>query len=214
MTSLYGCVVTATQSQVAATWIQENSDATAVTSAGPVTVIAEPIYMVWHESDTALHIESDANSLRAAMGMLLPASTSSAIVTPTVMIQYGTTSPNRIPQGAVAGIAVGFVACFVAIGVLVYFALKRRKQMKKSAADRPGAEGSPATSDFWRNREVYGGPLHLQTSTTLHNSPSCVDLHPAESIGSRTPQSPYMSQTASRAKMEDMFAVEQKMLIR
>ena len=34
---------------------------------GPVTVVAQPLYMAWHESDVALHGEKDAQSLRLAM---------------------------------------------------------------------------------------------------------------------------------------------------
>lgn len=215
-TSLYGCIVTATQSQVAATWVQEDLGATAVTSNGPITIIAAPLYMVWHESDTSLHVVSDANSLRAAMGMALPSSKNSVnSATPTATVVPAETSSHGISSGAIGGIAAGFAVCLIVLAILGYLAFARRNRIKQSSSDPSGpAESQSDHTNAWSSRTVYGGPLYLQTSNTVNKSPSSVDLHHLESGGSRTPQSPFNPQAPSRAKDEDMFAVEQKMLIR
>lgn len=91
---------------------------------GTVTAVADPLYMVWRESDLALHPESDANSLRAAMGMAAAASSSKAEPTPTAILMP---EPRpSFPMGAIVGIVVAFVVCVLAISFLGFVAFSRR----------------------------------------------------------------------------------------
>ncbi|KAH6660879.1 hypothetical protein BKA67DRAFT_69178 [Truncatella angustata] len=223
-TGLYGCIVTVTQSEVVATWVQQNQDQTAVTSKGPVTVIADPLYMVWHVSDTSMHAVSEANSLRAAMGMAVvteTGTTSLSTSAPTITMAPPTASTisdtaTKLSGGAIAGVVIGFIVCLIAIGVLAYFACIRHRS-RSSPSEQAGPAGGPGNSSVCSSREIYGqGALQLQTSmqNTTHKTPSFVDLHRAESAQSHTPQTPRTPQMLSRAKEEDMYVIEQKMLLR
>ncbi|KAK6088433.1 hypothetical protein SCUP234_00921 [Seiridium cupressi] len=209
-TGLYGCIATVTSSQVAATWVQENYEPTAVISKGPITVIAEPLYMVWHQGDTSLHSESDASSLRAAMGLAMPSSTST---NPATMVEYHSTTTNKISPGAIAGVAVGFAVCVIGMGILCYIIFVRRKRIKTSPSKPTEPGESTGNPNAWSNREVYGGSLQLDIPNNANKTHSFVELNTVESTGSRTPQTPYTPQMLGRAKNDDMFTVEQKMLL-
>jgi hypothetical protein len=211
VTGLLGCIATVTSNEVVATWVQENYEPTAVTSKGPITVVAEPLYVVWHESDTSLHPESDASSLLAAMAMTMPASTSSPTPTPTPV---PSDTPSNVSSGAVAGIVVGFVICLIAMATLGYFAFIRRRGTRTAQSKTIEPGESPGGAQAWSERAIYSGPLQLETPDTTHKTPSLIELHRAESAGLRTPQTPNTPQMMSRAKEEEMIAVEQKMLIR
>ncbi|RYP75488.1 hypothetical protein DL771_002373 [Monosporascus sp. 5C6A] len=54
---------------IVATMLLENGGSTYVTITTEVTVVATPLFMIWHERDTSLLAESDARSLQAVMGI-------------------------------------------------------------------------------------------------------------------------------------------------
>ncbi|KAK8001075.1 hypothetical protein PG991_013297 [Apiospora marii] len=118
----YACVGTQ-ESVVATRWLDDHRSVLE-RATGTVTAVADPLYMVWRESDLALHPESDANSLRAAMGMAAAASSSKAEPAPTATL---TPEPkSRFPVGAIVGIVVAFVVCVLAISFLGFVAFSRR----------------------------------------------------------------------------------------
>ncbi|KAK8062973.1 hypothetical protein PG997_015070 [Apiospora hydei] len=83
------------------------------------------LYMVWREGDLALHAESDANSLRAAMGM--DAAVTSPTAEPSPIVTLAPPKPrSSFPAGAVAGIVAGFVVCVLAISFLGFVAFSRK----------------------------------------------------------------------------------------
>lgn len=210
MTSL-GCVVTATQSTIVATWVQENYEPTAVTSNGPITIIADPLYMVWHEADVSLHPESDAGSLLAAMGM--PTTTASSAVPTSTVYNITTTVNASWTAGEIAGVVVGFTLCLVAIGILSYFLVRRRKKVKEASLKQVEHSESPDSTNAWESRPIYGSHLQIQTNS-INKSPSFVEAHPPDSSGSRTPQTPHMPHILGRPKDEELYAIEQKTLLR
>ena len=132
-----------------------------------VTVVATPLYIVWHEADTALHAESDAESLRVAMGVTNPTIQATAPPTPTSspsttpsddnegkeVAEEHTANTKVIIAGAVAG-----VAC-AALAALMSFLLWRRRRAKRGKA---GAQTPPGTAKGHHggaDRRFYGTDL-------------------------------------------------------
>lgn len=113
---------------------------------GPVTIVAQPMYMAWHEKDVLLHDEKDAMSLRLAMAAAgSVAGTQEPTTTPTPGPEPDPTAP-RLPSGAIAGIAVGFAACVLVIAVLGYLAWSRRWKNREGGLGHshpPGPSGVP-----------------------------------------------------------------------
>ncbi|KAK6220888.1 hypothetical protein LQW54_001808 [Pestalotiopsis sp. IQ-011] len=169
--------------------VQENDEPTAVTSSGPITVIAEPLYMVWHESDTTLHAGSDSSSLLAAMNMAMPSATTTATSTPTP--SSGTDSEDEAEEeeeeegsgmtnAAVAGISAGFA--------------------------------SPRGGQAWNDGAVYANEHQTPTPNTIDKTHSLANQHSAETLDSRDPQMSHALRPAHQDK--DEFLIEQKMLLR
>ncbi|KAI1851553.1 hypothetical protein JX265_012365 [Neoarthrinium moseri] len=210
--NLQGCFITVTQSSVVASMIQENSLTTVLTSAGPVTVIAEPLYMVWHQNDTSLHPESDANSLRAAMGMPVMSSAVTAIPTATGTADDSETSPS-IPTGAIAGIAVAFALCLMAIGALAFLAFRRRWKAKEPAQNYTWAGQGPGNRQAWNSSELDGRQAPQEMPDSVIKPSSFVEMYAIPSAGSRTPITTPTTPIALRRGKDDDFGVEQKMLL-
>lgn len=114
---------------------------------GPVTIVAQPLYMAWHEKDVLLHGEKDAQSLRLAMASAgSVGGPQEPTTTPTPGPEPAPTAP-RLPPGAIAGIAVGFAACATAIAVLGYLAWSRRWKNRESGPGHPRPPGSAKAPD-------------------------------------------------------------------
>ncbi|KAK8046040.1 hypothetical protein PG996_014104 [Apiospora saccharicola] len=198
----YACV--GIQENVVATRWLDDHRSVLERATGTVTAVADPLYMVWHESDLALHPESDANSLRAAMGMDAGTVTSST-AEPTPAMTLTPEPRSSFPAGAIAGIATAFVICVLAISFLGFVAFSRRgKQWRErrrdngrsdnhSADDRHGngpptrqlgGESSNGTfasveSHAPSGPELQGqglkGPAIMQSSREIRDSPSTAD---------------------------------------
>ena len=154
----------------------ENGASTQHTITTEVTVVATPLYMVWHEGDTALHVESDAQSLRVAMGLMDP--TGKTATTPPTSLpspESGDGEPEEKKKGGdekvqtkviVAGVIAG-IAC-AALAALVAFLLWRRRSKRKVKGHMPDA----TNKDPGINRTFYGadpqgiGPGELGQSAT------------------------------------------------
>jgi hypothetical protein len=200
----FGCFATDTESSVVATIVQENLTPTPVTSKGPITVVAAPLYMVWQAKDVSLHTGRDAASLQAVMGTDVVFPTSQAIAT------YYPVSSRPVSVAAEIGIAVGFSICLIAIAILGYFACSRRWKRPVVIQNEPWTDdramsaqaGAPAmsseASDRQWTREPGESRIKLQ-SFVEHNS--VVEQSPAE--GPRC-----------REGDEWQHGVEQKMLLR
>lgn len=225
-TGLYGCIATVTSDDVVATMVQENDEPTAVTSSGPITVIAEPLYMVWHESDTTLHAGSDSSSLLAAMNMAMPSATTTATSTPTP--SSGTDSEDEAEEeeeeegtgmtnAAVAGISAGFAVCGMLIAMLSYLAFvrpKRRNATEPTPASGSGSKSgqSPRGGQAWNDGAVYANEHQTPTPNTIDKTHSLANQHSAETLDSRDPQMSHALRSAHQDK--DEFLIEQKMLLR
>lgn len=210
-TGLYGCIATVTSSTVAATMVQENDEPTVVSSAGPITVIAEPLFMVWHESDTALHAASDASSFLAAMNMVIPSETATPSATPS---QEAATPQSGLNSSAVIGIAVGFGVCGLIIAGLAYFAfirLRNRKTDISKMDNGPGQRSPGSGAQAWNEGAVYANELQIQTPNTMDKTHSFSNLHNPESAHARGSQSPLAS---NQDKDDNIYVIEQKMLLR
>ncbi|KAK8029662.1 hypothetical protein PG993_010953 [Apiospora rasikravindrae] len=117
----YSCV--GTQENATATRWLDDHRSVLERATGIVTAVAEPLYMVWRESDLTLHPESDANSLRVAMGMGAQATPEPS---PTPIATLAPEPRPLLPVGAIAGIVAGFVVCVLAISFLGFVAFSRR----------------------------------------------------------------------------------------
>ncbi|KAK8137051.1 hypothetical protein PG984_004991 [Apiospora sp. TS-2023a] len=134
----YACV--GTQENVVATRWLDDHRSVLERAKGTVTAVADPLYMVWRESDLALHPESDANSLRAAMGMDAGTITSST-AKPTPIMTLTPEPKSSFPAGAIAGITTAFVICVLAISFLGFVAFSRRgKQWRERRRDNGGGD--------------------------------------------------------------------------
>ncbi|KAI0159293.1 hypothetical protein BJ166DRAFT_327859 [Pestalotiopsis sp. NC0098] len=226
-TGLYGCIATVTSETVVATMVQENDEPTAVTSSGPITVIAEPLYMVWHESDTTLHAGSDSSSLLAAMNMAMPSATTTATSTPTP--SSGTDPEDEAEEeeeeegsgmtnAAVAGISAGFAVCGMLIAMLSYLAFIRPKRHRNTTEPNPasgsgsGPGQSPRGAQAWNDGAVYANEHQTPTPNTIDKTHSLANQNSAETLDSRDPQMSHALRPAHQDK--DEFLIEQKMLLR
>ncbi|KAK7994929.1 hypothetical protein PG990_013702 [Apiospora arundinis] len=120
----YACV--GTQENATATRWLDDHRTVLERATGTVAAIADPLYMVWRESDLAMHPESDANSLRAAMGMATASASFTGGPYPTPVATLYPEPKPALPAGAIAGIVVGFVVCVLAISFLGFVAFSRR----------------------------------------------------------------------------------------
>lgn len=142
----------------------ENGASTQHTITTEVTVVATPLYMIWHEGDTALHVESDAQSLRVAMGIMDPTgktATKPPTSSPSPESSDGKPKENGEEKKKgydkkvqaktiIAGVIAG-VAC-VALAALVTFLLWRRRSKRKVREHMRGA----AQNDHGINQRFYG----------------------------------------------------------
>lgn len=207
--------------------VQENDEPTAVTSSGPITVIAEPLYMVWHESDTTLHAGSDSSSLLAAMNMAMPSATTTATSTPTP--SSGTDPEDEAEEedeeegsgmtnAAVAGISAGFAVCGMLIAMLSYLAFIRPKRHRNTTEPNPasgsgsGPGQSPRGAQAWNDGAVYANEHQTPTPNTIDKTHSLANQNSAETLDSRDPQMSHALRPAHQDK--DEFLIEQKMLLR
>ncbi|KAK7959107.1 uncharacterized protein PG986_003961 [Apiospora aurea] len=156
----YACV--GTQENATATRWLDDHRSVLERATGTVTAVAEPLYMVWREGDLALHAESDANSLRAAMG--LDAAVASPTAEPSPIATLAPPEPrSSFPAGAIAGVVTGFVVCVLAISFLGFVAFsrrgrkwaERRRRRRDSGGDGPGDNN--ASSSPPQTRQLGGG---------------------------------------------------------
>ncbi|KAK8096977.1 hypothetical protein PG999_012921 [Apiospora kogelbergensis] len=159
----YACV--GTQENVTATRWLEDHRTVPEAATGAVTAVANPLYMVWRESDLTLHPESDASSLRAAMGVATASASSTTEPTPTVRVSLSSQDPKPLlPVGAIVGIVVGFVVCVLAISFLGFVAFSRRgKRWAERRRERgnDGDAGDNGESNGSRSRRLGGvGSAH------------------------------------------------------
>ncbi|RYO96468.1 hypothetical protein DL765_011557 [Monosporascus sp. GIB2] len=160
---------------IVATMLLENGGSTLVTITTEVTVVATPLYMIWHERDTSLLAESDARSLQAVMG-IAPTSgltTPGATTTPTPWSESdrddGEPDHDRtrtLVAWIIAGVAV---AALVAVAC---FLLWRRRTRKKTNAGRftgHGKNGSSYDQSYAANRstELGAGPSATQVGSDI-----------------------------------------------
>ncbi|KAH8681742.1 hypothetical protein BX600DRAFT_505396 [Xylariales sp. PMI_506] len=207
-----GCFQTVTATSVAAALIEDNKNTTSVTAAGPLTVIAEPLYMIWHQTDTSLHPTSDASSLIAAMGSYTTGYVES---TSPVIFPQSYNSSRTGPSGAVIGLSVAFAICTIAVAVLGYFAFRRRWQRGGAYRQRhyPAASGGT---------ELGGAAAPRQFIQTLRPSPgvesprsqnvSETRVKPDSTTRLQRKDPPVAAQEIKPA--EEYYRVEQKMLLR
>ncbi|RYP10699.1 hypothetical protein DL764_000489 [Monosporascus ibericus] len=165
---------------IVATMLLENGGSTHVTITTQVTVVAAPLFMIWHDRDTSLLAESDARSLQAVMG-ITPTSgliTLGATATPT--LESKSDQDDGEPDHDRTKTLVAWIIAGVALAALVTLAcfLLWRRRTRKEKADagrftRSGKNGSSFDQSHAaiRSMELGAGASATQVGSDIEFDP-------------------------------------------